>query len=86
MRKTYTDQKPCIFLVQIPETVNMLFINWSNHFILKGWFQIYCGNKNTLLLLYACKVINLINKGVTSQYVQRWGGILLKFNILSIIT
>ena len=84
MQKTYTDQKPCIFLVQIPETVNMLFINWLDHFTLKGWFQIYSGNKNTLL--YACKVINLINKGVTSQYVQRWGGILLKFNILSIIT
>ena len=84
MQKTYTDQKPCIFLVQIPETVNMLFINWLDHFILKGWFQIYSGNKNTLL--YACKVINLINKGVTSQYVQRWGVILLMFNILSIIT
>ena len=84
MQKTYTDQKPCIFLVQIPETVNMLFINWLDHFIFKGWFQIYSGNKNTLL--YACKVINLINKGVTSQYVQRWGGILLKFNIPSIIT
>ena len=39
-------------------------------------------NNNTTLLLCACEVIHLINEGVISPYVQEYGGILLKFNIL----
>ena len=45
-------------------------------------FQICSRNNKTSLLLYACEVIYLINKGVISPYVQEQGGILLKFNIL----
>ena len=49
----------------------LLTLNWSEHFIWCGCFQICSGNNNTSsLLLYACKVIHLINKGVTSPYVQ----------------
>ena len=59
----------------------LLTLNWSEHFIRCGCFQICSGNNNTLLL-YACEVIHLINKGVTSSYVQEQGGILLKFNVL----
>ena len=66
------------------KTVNISFINWSEHFIQWGCFQICSRNNNTSLLLYACEVINLINKGVTSPYVQGYGEILLKFNILSL--
>ena len=44
-------------------------------------FQI-CSRNNKTLLLYACEVIYLINKGVISPYVQEQGEILLKFNIL----
>ena len=40
----------------------------------------------TSLLLYAYKVIYLINKGVISPYVQEQGEILLKFNILRLQT
>ena len=32
-------------------------------------FQICSGNNNKSLLLYACEVIHLINKGVISQYI-----------------
>ena len=39
-------------------------------------FQI-CSRNNKTLLLYACEVIYLINKGVISPYVQEQGGILL---------
>ena len=45
-------------------------------------FQICSKNNKTSLLLYACEVIYLINKGVISPYVLEQGGILLKFNIL----
>ena len=45
-------------------------------------FQICGRNNKTSLLLYACEVIYLINKGVISPYVQEQGGIILKFNIL----
>ena len=45
-------------------------------------FQTCSRNNKTSLLLYACEVIYLINKGVISPYVQEQGGILLKFNIL----
>ena len=44
-------------------------------------FQI-CSRNNKTLLLYACEVIYLINKGVISPYVQEQGEMLLKFNIL----
>ena len=44
-------------------------------------FQIFSKSKKTLLL-YACKVIYLINKGVISPYLQEQGEILLKFNII----
>ena len=64
-------------LISLPQT-----LNWSKHFIGWGCFEICCGNNNTLLLLYACDVIHLINKGLTLPYVQEQGGILLKFNIL----
>ena len=57
-------------------------MNWSEHFIRWSFFQICSGINNNTLLLYACEVIHLINKGVISPYVQEWGGILLKFNIL----
>ena len=45
-------------------------------------FQICSRNNKTSLLLYACEVIYLINKGVISPYVQEQGEMLLKFNIL----
>ena len=48
----------------------LLTLNWSEHFIWYGCFQICSGNNNISLLLYACEVIHLINKGVTSSYVQ----------------
>ena len=44
-------------------------------------FHICSRNNKTSLLLYACKVINLINKGVISPYVQEQGEMLLKCNI-----
>ena len=44
-------------------------------------FQI-CSRNNKTLLLYACEVIYLINKGVISPYVQEQSKMLLKFNIL----
>ena len=47
----------------------LLTLNWSEHFIWCGCFQICSGNNNTLLL-YAFEVIHLINKGVTLLYVQ----------------
>ena len=43
-------------------------------------FQICSRNNKTSLLLYACDVIYLINKGVISPYVQEQGRILSKFN------
>ena len=60
----------------------LLTVNWSEHFIQWGCFQIFSGNNNTSLLLYACEVIHLISKGVISPYVQEQGGILFKLNIL----
>ena len=42
----------------------------SEHFIWCSCYEICTGNNNTSLLLYACEVIHLINKGVTSPYVQ----------------
>ena len=48
----------------------LLTLNLSEHFIRWGFFQICSGNNNTSLLLYACKVIHLIKKRVTSPYVQ----------------
>ena len=74
MRDTCIDQELCIFLVQMLKTVSISFINskllnWLEHFILRGCFQIYSGN-NKSLLLYACEVIHLINKSANSQDVQ----------------
>ena len=54
----------------------LLTLNWSEHLIWWGFFQI-CSKNN----LHACEVVHLINKGMTSPYVQEQGGILLKFNI-----
>ena len=48
----------------------LLTLNWSEHFIRCGCFQICIGNNNTSLLLYACEVIHLINMCVTSPYDQ----------------
>ena len=48
----------------------LLTLNWSEHFIRCGCFQICSGNNNISLLLYACEVIHLINKDVTSSHVQ----------------
>ena len=59
----------------------VLSVNWSEHFIRWGCFQICSGN-NKSLLLYACEVIHLINKSVISPYVQKQGRILRKFNVL----
>ena len=47
----------------------LLTVNWSEHFIRWGCFQICSGNNNTSLL-YACEVLHLIKKGVISPYVQ----------------
>ena len=47
----------------------LLTLNWSEHFIRWGCFQICSGNNNTSLL-YACQVIHLINQGVISPYFQ----------------
>ena len=44
-------------------------------------FQI-CSRNKTSVFLYASEVIYLINKGVTSLYVQEQGEMLLKFIIL----
>lgn len=79
--ETLTLTKSFVFLSQL-KTVCILFINWSEHFIPMGWFQICSGNKKELL--YACEVNNLVSKGVISQYVQEWSGKLLQFNILSL--
>ena len=46
-----------------------LTLNRSEHLIWWEWFQICSGNNNTSLSFYACEVIHLINKGVTSPYV-----------------
>ena len=48
----------------------LLTLNWSKYFIRWGYFQICSGNKSTLLLLYACKIIHFINKGVISLHAQ----------------
>ena len=48
----------------------LLILNCSEHFIWCGCFQICSGNNNALFLMYACEVIHLINKGVTTPYVQ----------------
>ena len=84
MRDTYIDRGLCIFFVQMLKAVSISFVNseLAEHFIWRGCFQICSGNYNTSLLLYACEVIHLINKGATSPYVQVYGRILLKFNIL----
>ena len=68
MRGTYIDRELCIFLVLMLKTVRTL--NWSEHFVRWGYFQIYIGNNNTSLLLYASEVIYLINKGMILPYVQ----------------
>ena len=47
----------------------LLTVNWSEHFIRWGCFQICSGNNNTSLL-YACEVLHLIKKGVILLYVQ----------------
>ena len=60
----------------------LLTLNSSEHFIWCGCFQICSGNDNISLLLYVCEIIHLINKGITSLYVQEQGGTLLKFYIL----
>ena len=43
----------------------LLTLNWQQYFIRWGCFQICSGSKSTLLL-HACEVIHLINKGVCS--------------------
>ena len=45
----------------------LLTPNWSEHFVWCGCSQICSGNSNTSLL-YACKVIHLMKKGVTLPY------------------
>ena len=84
MQDTYIDRGFCIFLMQMLKTVIISFINWSEHFIWWGCFQVCSGNNNTSLLLNACEDINLINKGVISPYIKKYGEILLKFNIFSL--
>ena len=59
----------------------LLTLNWLEHFVQWGYFQICSKNNNTSLLLYSCEVIHLINKGAISPYVQEQGEILLKFSI-----
>ena len=49
---------------------HLLTLNWSEHFIQWGCFQICSGNINTSFLLYACEVIHLIHKGVISRHVR----------------
>ena len=52
------------------QSLSRLSLNCSEHFIRCGCFQVCRGNNNTSLLLYACEIIHLINKRVTSPYVQ----------------
>ena len=47
----------------------LLTLNWSEHFIWLGCFQICSGNNNTSLFLYGCDVMHLIKKGAISPYV-----------------
>ena len=42
------------------QSVSRLTMNWSEHFIWWGFFQIFSGNNNTSLLLYACEVIHFV--------------------------
>ena len=71
--KTLTLTKGFLFsLCRCPKqsVSRLLSLNCSEHFIWCGCFQICSENNNTSLLLYACEVIHLINKDVTSLYVQ----------------
>ena len=56
----------------------LLTVNWTEHFIWWGCFQICSASNNKSLLFYACGIIHLINS-VISPYIQEYGGILLKF-------
>ena len=67
---TFINRELCIFLVQMLKTVSILFIN-PEHFIWWSFFQICSESNNPSLLLYACEVFHLINKGVISPYVQQ---------------
>ena len=80
MSDTYFDRGFCNFFAQIPKTVIILSINWSELFILRVWFQVYSGS-NTFL--YACEVIKFISK---SDFVVYSGvrEMFFKFNILSL--
>ena len=57
----------------------LLTVNWTEHFIWWGCFQICSESNNKSLLFYACGIIHLINNSVISPYIQEYGGILLKF-------
>ena len=60
------------------KTVSILYGNSElvKHFIQWGSFLICSGNNNILFLMYACEVMHLINKALTTPYVQVKGGIL----------
>ena len=51
MQDTYIDQGHCIFSMQISnQSVScLLTVNWPEHFIRWGCFQIYSGNNNATL-------------------------------------
>ena len=57
--------------MQMLKTVSISFIDSELVRKLRsvGCFQIFSGNSNTSLLLYAYEVIHLINKDVISRYV-----------------
>ena len=64
MRDTFTLTKGFVFSTyrcSKQSVSRLLILNWSEHFIRWGCFQICSG-----ILLYAWEVIHLINKGVTS--------------------
>ena len=71
MRDTFTLTEGFVLSIYkyLKQSVTPLItLNWSEHFIRWRCFQICSGN-NKSLLLHACEVIHLINKGVTSLYV-----------------
>lgn len=78
----HVDRQLCIFFVQILKAVSISFINWSENFILRGWFQIYSVNNNTLYLW--SQYFNKQGCDFTVCSGVEWNAFnILKFNILS---
>ena len=57
MQDTYIDRGLCSFLMQILKTVSRLLnVNWLEHFIRWGCFQVCSGNNNTSLFSMLVKL------------------------------